>query len=129
MLSAEAEEAATKVAEEEDAAVAEEDATEAVKAELEDATNAEAEEVAAEGGAADKAQEPDTEGYGETTEGVAWRGVAWMQTQNTTARAADAICLREAIYYNLTLLGRKALKSPLCLTRSRTAVLEIWAYS
>ena len=86
-------------------------------------------QAAAEGGAADKAQEPDTKGYGETTEGVAWRGVACMQTQNTTARAADAICLREAIYYNLTLLGRKALKSPLCLTRSRTAVLEIWAYS
>ena len=124
VLSAEAEEA--EEAEEEDAAVAEEDATEAVKAGLEGVTNA---EKAEEGGAADKAQEPDTEGYTGSAEGLAWRGLALTNTQNTTARAADAICLREAIYYNLTLLGKKALKSPLCLTRSRTAVLEIWAYS
>ena len=126
MVDGTTEEAATKVAEEEDAAVVEEATKEAVEAGFEGVTNAEKEE---EGDVADKTQEPDTEGYGETTEGVAWRGVACMQTQNTTARAADAICLREAIYYNLTLLGRKALKSPLCLTRSRTAVLEIWAYS
>ena len=106
---------------------AEEDATkEAVEAGFEGVTHAEKEEK---GDVADKAQEPDTEGYTGNAEGLAWRGVACMQTQNTTARAADAICLREAIYYNLTLLGRKALKSPLCLTRSRTAVLEIWAYS
>ena len=104
----------------------EEATKEAVEAGFEGVTHAEKEE---EGDVADKTQEPDTEGYREAKEGVAWRGVACMQTQNTTARAADAICLREAIYYNLTLLGRKALKSPLCLTRSRTAVLEIWAYS